>query len=58
MWGYPDWARSRSGSRPRVLLTSTDASVASARAVPESGAVGFVPKSELAVTDLAPYLAG
>jgi DNA-binding NarL/FixJ family response regulator len=51
-------ALARCESRPRVLLTSTDAGVATAAAVAESGAVGFVPKAELAVTDLAPYFAG
>jgi DNA-binding NarL/FixJ family response regulator len=40
----------------RVLLTSTDNDAATARAVAEAGAAGFVPKTDLAVTDLAPYL--
>jgi CheY-like chemotaxis protein len=44
------------GGAPRVLLTSTDVTAGSAEAVAESGAVGFVPKGELAVTDLVRYL--
>src|SRR5215207_8906341 len=43
----------RCPSQPRVLLTSTDGAAASAREVTEAGAVGFLPKMELAVTDLA-----
>ena len=49
-------ALSRCDPAPRVLLTSTDASAASPDAVAEAGAVGFVPKTELALIDLAPYL--
>jgi DNA-binding NarL/FixJ family response regulator len=40
----------------RILLTSTDPTLGGAAAVAESGAVGFVPKDELAVTDLAAWL--
>src|SRR3954466_4026274 len=39
-----------------VLLTSTDNDPATPQAVAEAGAAGFVPKTDLAVTDLAPYL--
>ena len=45
-----------SASSLRVLLTSTDGDAATSRALAEVGAAGFVPKIELAVTDLAPYL--
>jgi CheY-like chemotaxis protein len=37
---------------PRVLLTSTDASAGSAATLESSGAIGFLAKHELAVTDL------
>jgi two-component system response regulator DesR len=47
---------SRTDSSPRVLLTSTDAQAAGPDAVAQAGAIGFVAKSELAVTDLAPHL--
>jgi hypothetical protein len=40
------------------LLTSTDATAASPDAITAAGAVGFVAKTELAVTDLTPYLGG
>jgi CheY-like chemotaxis protein len=49
-------ALARCHARPRVLLTSTDGGAATAAALAEVGAVGFVPKTELAVTDLASYL--
>src|SRR5215204_5677000 len=49
-------ALARCPSRPRVLLTSTDDRAASPEMVADAGAVGFFPKGELAVTDLAPYL--
>jgi CheY-like chemotaxis protein len=51
-------ALSRCGSRPRVLLTSTDGDAATGAALAGAGAVGFVPKSELAVTDLSQYFGG
>ena len=51
-------ALARCRSQPRVLLTSTDGGAANADALAEAGAVGFVPKTELAVTDLTPYLRG
>jgi two-component system response regulator DesR len=44
--------------RPRILLTSTDATAASPDAIAAAGAVGFVAKTELAVTDVTPYLRG
>jgi DNA-binding NarL/FixJ family response regulator len=43
---------------PRVLLTSTDPGVATPRLVRESGAAGFVPKSDLPATALDRYLKG
>jgi CheY-like chemotaxis protein len=49
-------ALGRCPCRPRVLLTSTDGRAATAATLAEAGAVGFIPKAELAVTDLAPYL--
>jgi CheY-like chemotaxis protein len=42
----------------RILLTSTDPTLVSPAAVAQSGAVAFVPKDELAVTDLIPWLGG
>jgi len=42
----------RRNRAPRVLLTSTDASAGSAATLESSGAVGFLAKHELAVTDL------
>ena len=44
------------GRTLRILLTSTDAGAAPGRLVRRSGAVGFVPKIELAVTELGPLL--
>jgi|SRR5215211_2065122 two-component system, chemotaxis family, chemotaxis protein CheY len=49
-------ALSRGASPPRVLLTSTDGHAATPGALTEAGAVGFVPKAELAVTDLTRFL--
>ena len=43
-------------SHPRVLLTSTDPTAAGPDAITAAGAVGFVAKTELAITDLTPYL--
>jgi DNA-binding NarL/FixJ family response regulator len=40
----------------RILLTSTDRTLATRAVVADSGAVAFVPKDLLAVTDLAPWL--
>ncbi|MGZ4187348.1 MAG: response regulator [Solirubrobacteraceae bacterium] len=40
----------------RILLTSTDPTLVAPAALAESGAVAFVPKDKLAVTDLAPLL--
>lgn len=40
----------------RVLLTSTDPALVTPADLAESGAVAFVPKHELAVTDLIPLL--
>jgi DNA-binding NarL/FixJ family response regulator len=42
----------------RVLLTSSDATVAMPDALAQCGAAGFVPKTQLAVTDLRHYLSG
>jgi CheY-like chemotaxis protein len=40
----------------RVLLTSADPTLVAPGAPADSGAVGFVPKDKLAITDLAPLL--
>jgi DNA-binding NarL/FixJ family response regulator len=40
----------------RIVLTSTDATLGGAAAVADCGAVAFVPKDELAVSDLATWL--
>jgi DNA-binding NarL/FixJ family response regulator len=40
----------------RILLTSVDPTVATPAALAQSGALKFVPKDDLAVTDLAPWL--
>jgi DNA-binding NarL/FixJ family response regulator len=40
----------------RILLTSTDPTLGAAAAVADSGAVAFVPKDELAISDLATWL--
>jgi DNA-binding NarL/FixJ family response regulator len=40
----------------RVLLTSTDPTLATPAALAQSGAVAFVPKDGLATTNLAPLL--
>jgi DNA-binding NarL/FixJ family response regulator len=42
--------------RPQVLLTSSDAGLASPELVARGSAVGFVPKSQLASVDLDRYL--
>jgi DNA-binding NarL/FixJ family response regulator len=44
------------GAGLRVLLTSSDASVAPPSEIRSSGAAGFVSKTDLATTDLARYL--
>src|SRR5215213_6805801 len=41
---------------PRVLLTSADAFAATRGAIADAQATGFVPKTDLAVTDLTRYL--
>ena len=41
---------------PRVLLTSGEVDAVPEDVLSRSGAAGFVAKTELAVTDLAPYL--
>jgi DNA-binding NarL/FixJ family response regulator len=46
------------GAGLRILLTSSDAGSAPRSAVQSSGAVGFVAKTDLAVTDLGNYLDG
>jgi DNA-binding NarL/FixJ family response regulator len=43
-------------ARPRVLLTSTDRTAVSSELLRESGASGFIPKSELAGSDLDRFL--
>jgi CheY-like chemotaxis protein len=40
----------------RILLTSTDPTLVTPAALADSGAVAFVPKDKLAITDLAPLL--
>ncbi len=47
-----------SDRRLRVVLTSTDATLMPALAFAGSGALAFVPKQELAVTDLRPWFGG
>jgi DNA-binding NarL/FixJ family response regulator len=42
----------------RILLTSTDPTLGARAPGWDGGAVAFVPKDELAVTDLAPWLSG
>ena len=42
--------------RLRVLLTSSDPDAAPAGTLGRTGAAGFVPKTQLLVTDLTPYL--
>ena len=44
------------GRRPRVLLTSSDASIQPSGDPEDYGAVGFVPKTELVRADLGRYL--
>ena len=46
---------SRNGIGPQVLLTSSDSGAATAALAEQHGAVGFVPKTELAGADLASY---
>ncbi|HSC03622.1 MAG TPA: response regulator [Solirubrobacteraceae bacterium] len=45
------------GNSLRIVLTSADPSVVSAAAMGESPALAFVPKDQLALTDLTPWLA-
>ena len=40
----------------RIVLTSTDPTLVAPAAVSDSGAVAFVPKDKLAITDLAPLI--
>jgi DNA-binding NarL/FixJ family response regulator len=42
----------------RIVLTSTDPTLVAPAALADSGALAFVPKDELSVTDLAPWLDG
>jgi DNA-binding NarL/FixJ family response regulator len=42
----------------RIVLTSTDPTLVAPAALAASGALAFVPKDELAVTDLAAWLDG
>ena len=44
--------------RLRIVLTSTDPTLLTPAALAESGALAFVPKDALAVTDLATWLDG
>jgi two-component system nitrate/nitrite response regulator NarL len=46
------------GNGLRIILTSTDPTLVSEAALSESPALAFVPKDELAITDLAPWLDG
>jgi DNA-binding NarL/FixJ family response regulator len=43
---------------PRILVTSSDTNAVGDEEARELGAVGFVPKTELAETDLAAYFSG
>lgn len=43
--------------RPKVLLTSTDRVAVAPEQLAKSAATGFVPKTQLARTDLEPFLA-
>jgi DNA-binding NarL/FixJ family response regulator len=42
----------------RIVMTSTDPALVAPDALAQSGAVGFVPKDKLAITDLALLLGG
>jgi DNA-binding NarL/FixJ family response regulator len=42
----------------RIVLTSTDPTLVTPAALAQSGALAFVPKDELAITDLTPWLKG
>ena len=46
------------GNGLRIILTSTDPTLVPEAALTESPALAFVPKDELAITDLAPWLRG
>ena len=46
------------GDGPRVLLTSSDQEAATEELAEQCGAVGFVPKTELASADLESYFSG
>jgi DNA-binding NarL/FixJ family response regulator len=46
------------GHRMRILLTSTDGTLGTRTALASSTAVAFIPKDELAITDLKPWLGG
>jgi DNA-binding NarL/FixJ family response regulator len=47
---------SANGRGPKILLTSTDRQAVAPGELRESGATGFVPKTELAQRELAPFL--
>jgi DNA-binding response OmpR family regulator len=49
-------ALAESDSGLRIILTSTDPTLVSPRALAGIPALGFVPKDNLAITDLAPWL--
>jgi CheY-like chemotaxis protein len=40
----------------RIVLTSTDPTLVAPAALAQSGAVAFIPKDKLAITDLAPLI--
>jgi two-component system nitrate/nitrite response regulator NarL len=46
------------GNGLRIILTSTDPTLVPEAVLAESPALAFVPKDELAITDLAPWLCG
>jgi DNA-binding NarL/FixJ family response regulator len=46
------------GDRPRVLLTSSDRDAVAPELLAQCPARGFVPKADIALTDLDPYLRG
>ena len=47
---------STSGDAARVLLTSTDSAATTRRLLQQSGAAGFIVKTDLVDADLRPYL--
>ena len=51
-------ALAESDSGLRIVLTSTDPTLVPPAALAQSAALAFVPKDQLATTDLAPWLRG